>query len=359
MDKFEETAVIPDILCTAVGSMPHTDPDSAVDLIINSLHKAPHAPQLSVADVREQMWLQYTEGLPRFRVDLENQRGYFDTSGDSLRDVEEFYSRYLEITDGSSAAPYAIGPDYGRSILRFLDRLRSDGKIRPFVKVQVAGPLSFALTLNDETGKPIFYHPVFRDVAIKSMGLKAMWLLEQFQPYAENIIVFFDEPSLSAYGSSALLGVSHSDVVESLRDVISMVLQRGGIPGIHCCGNTDWGLMMETDTRVINFDAIDYIESMVIYARELSDWLARGGVLAWGAVPNSDRVERETAHDVIERIADGMNRLEKAGVDRALLRRSTIVTPACGCSGITGAQTEMIYHILKEIEEGLWEEHWQ
>ena len=273
--------------------------------------------------------------------------------------MRSFYSRYLEITDGASADSFAIGPEYGRSIHRFLDRLRSEGERRPFVKVQVTGPLSFALTLNDETGKPIFYHPVFRDVAVKTMGLKAVWLLEQFRQDAENIIVFFDEPSLSAYGSSAFLGVSKNDVVESLNDVISMVLQRGGIPGIHCCGNTDWGLVMETDTRVVNFDAIDYMDSMVIYARELSDWLAKGGVLAWGAVPNNERVERETALDVVERIADGVDRLEKAGIDRALLRRSTIVTPACGCAGMTGAQTEMTYHILKEIEEFIWEQHWQ
>ncbi len=359
MEEFGETAVIPGILCTAIGSLPHMEPDSAVDLIMRSLHRAPHAPQLSRADAREQMWLQFTEGLPRFRVDLENQKHYFDTSGDSLKEVEEFYSRYLEITEGSSAAPFAIGPDYGRSIHCFLDRLRSDGTRRPFVKVQVTGPLSFALTLNDETGKPIFYHPVFRDVAVKTMGLKALWLLEQFQPYAENVIVFFDEPSLSAYGSSAFLGVSKDDVVESLNDVISMVLQREGIPGVHCCGNTDWGLVLETDTRIVNFDAIDYMDSMVIYARELSDWLARGGVLAWGAVPNNERVERETAHDVVERIADGLNRLEKAGIDRARLQRRTIVTPACGCAGMTGAQTEMTYHILQEIEEVLWEQHWQ
>ena len=90
MEEFEETAVIPGILCTAVGSLPHMEPDSAVDLIISNLHRAPHVPQLSRADAREQMWLQFTEGLPRFRVDLENQKYYFDTSGDSLKEVEEF-----------------------------------------------------------------------------------------------------------------------------------------------------------------------------------------------------------------------------------------------------------------------------
>ena len=41
----------------------------------------------------------------------------------------------------------------------------------------------------------IFYRPVFRDIAVKVMGLKAIWLMEQFKPFADNVLVFFDEPS--------------------------------------------------------------------------------------------------------------------------------------------------------------------
>ena len=37
MADFKETSVIPRLLCTAVGSLPHSDPDTAVDLILNSL----------------------------------------------------------------------------------------------------------------------------------------------------------------------------------------------------------------------------------------------------------------------------------------------------------------------------------
>ena len=50
MLKFEETAWIPGLLTTGVGSLPHTSPTDAVDLILGSLKNAPHAPQLSRAD---------------------------------------------------------------------------------------------------------------------------------------------------------------------------------------------------------------------------------------------------------------------------------------------------------------------
>ncbi|MDQ7781480.1 MAG: hypothetical protein RDU20_01280 [Desulfomonilaceae bacterium] len=350
MAIFSDTSCIPRLLVTAVGSLPHEDPYQAVEMITTHLGNAAHAPQLSRCDPREQMWIQFTENLPGFQVDLENLRYYFDTSTGSDARIEQFFSNYLDVLEGGSPEYFRVGRQYGRGIHALLDRLKENGKKLPFLKVQVTGPLSFALTVTDENGKPIFYHPVYRDVAVKAMGLKAVWLLEEFKPYAQRIIVFFDEPSLSAYGSSAFLGVSKDDVIESLNDVISMVVSRDGIPGVHCCGNTDWSLLMETSTSIINFDAVDYMETMAIYRNELIGFLARGGVLAWGAVPNTERIRGETVSDVIERVRAGVDMLVHNGVERDALTGRVIVTPACGCAGLAVEDTQRVYGILSELE---------
>lgn len=350
MSNFEETAWLPGLLTTAVGSMPHLNPEEAVDLILGSLANAPHAPQLSRSDPREQMWIQFSENLPRFRVDLENLSYFFDTSGAPESEVETFYSRYLEVLEGASADDFFVSPDYGRGIHVLLDRLAASGQKKKFIKVQVTGPLSFALTVTDENRKPIFYHPLFKDVAVKAMGLKAIWLIEKFSAYAENIIVFLDEPSLSAYGSSAFLGVSASDVTESLDDVISMVTSRGAMTAVHCCGNTDWGLLMETSVRAINFDAVDFMDSLAIYPDKLNNFLSRGGVLAWGAVANTPLVMREDADTVIRRVSNGVDLLVSKGVSRELLTEKLLITPACGCAGLKVSETEQVYKIMKELD---------
>ncbi|MFH1112619.1 MAG: hypothetical protein V1792_01740 [Pseudomonadota bacterium] len=350
MAVFPDTSCLPPLLATAVGSLPHEDPLQAVEMITAKLTTAPHAPQLSRSNPREQMWIQFTENLPGFKVDFENLSYHFDTSSVSDAAVEQFFTHYLDVLEGGTPDYFAVGPQYGQGIHALLERLARDGTRAPFFKVQVTGPLSFALTVTDESRKPIFYHPVFRDVAVKAMGLKAVWLLEQFKPFADEIIVFFDEPSLSAYGSSALLGVSKEDVIDSLNDVISMVADRGGIPGVHCCGNTDWGLIMETAAGIVNFDAVDYMETMKIYRDELTAFLGRGGVLAWGAVPNTERIREETVEDVIGRIRQGIRMLVDAGVDRDALARRIIVTPACGCAGLTTGDTQRVYEILAELE---------
>jgi len=359
MDEYPETQGLPAILITAVGSLPHEDAGDAVDLIVASLSRAPHTPQLSRANLLEQMWIQFSEGLPRFRVNLDEKSYYFDTSGDASSELERFYSAYLDVSGGGSTEPFAIGPEYGGGIHTFLRRLQQQGTKRPFVKVQVTGPLSFGLTVTDENGKPIFYHPFFRDVVVQSTGLKAAWLVDKFKPFAEEVIVFFDEPSLSAYGSSAFLGVSRDDVIQSLNEAFALTLDRGGIPGVHCCGNTDWSILTETATCIINFDAVDYMRTMSLYGPQLGRFLANGGVLAWGAVPNDSRIRGESLEEIRRRMREGMELLVKSGVDRTLLEKRVIVTPACGCSGMTVAEAEMTYGLLRELEEegvGLWRE---
>ncbi|MFA6222060.1 MAG: methionine synthase [Desulfomonilaceae bacterium] len=349
------TGALPRLLTSAIGSMPHTDATAAVDLILNSLKTAPHLPQLSRRDPREQMWIQFSEKLPGFQVDLENLKYFFDTSDESSVSVEKFYEEYLKILEGSPSEAFEITRDYGLGIELFIERLIEERSKSSFLKAQVTGPLSFALSVTDEHGKPIFYHPVFRDIAVKGMGLKAMWLVEKMKPFSDNVILFFDEPSLSAYGSSAFLGVSSSDVIDSLNEVFSMASSVGAITGVHCCGNTDWSLLMQTTVDIINFDAVDYLDSLAIYPKQLSNFLERGGVLAWGAVPNDSRINQESTDLTFERLRKGLLLLEEKGINRELLLNNIIITPACGCSSLTIEETEKVYSILSKIDETKFE----
>lgn len=330
--------------------MPHKDPAQAVELVTGALKRAPHPPQLSKADPREQMWIQFSQGLPGFHPDLESGKPYFDTSDATTEDLSVFFENYIAVTEGAPADEFAVGPDYGLGIHEFLNHLKKTNAKLPFLKMHVTGPMSFSLVVTDNNQTPVFYDHNFREAAVKGMGLKAVWMIEQFRPFADNVIVFFDEPSLSAYGSSAYLGVSRDDVINSLNDVIELALAAGAIPGVHCCGNTDWGILMDTQARIINFDAVDYMETMPIYAGQLSDFLAKGGVLAWGAVPNDERIDQETPETVINRIRTGIDSIVQAGVERDLVSGKIIITPACGCANLSPELTEKVYETLGALD---------
>ena len=80
----------PKFLATAIGSMPFTDPEHAVDVSLSSLTDAPIWPQLPRLGFKEHFTPQYCEGMPSIVVDENEKRIFFDLSGDYSEALAEF-----------------------------------------------------------------------------------------------------------------------------------------------------------------------------------------------------------------------------------------------------------------------------
>src|SRR5210317_2264764 len=89
----------PKFLATGIGSVPFTDADYAVDTLVSRLPESPFWPQLPRLGIHEQMQAQYSEGLPCIQIDRENNRLYFDTTGDYTESFAGFYEAYLSAMD--------------------------------------------------------------------------------------------------------------------------------------------------------------------------------------------------------------------------------------------------------------------
>ena len=105
-------------------------------------------------------------------------------------------------------------------------------------------------------------------------------MLKQF---ADNVIIFLDEPILSALGSTAYLGVNSDDAMRLIREASDTIKDNGGISGIHCCGNADWPSVMGTGIDILNFDAYGYFDTLLMYHRMmLTDSLKEEAALHGG-----------------------------------------------------------------------------
>ena len=93
----------PRCTASAVGSMPHQDAATAVDLVLATVPEAPIWPQLSGRGLNEQMEVQFSESMPCCVIDREMNRMYFDTSGDYSEAFAEFYEAYLSAMDPDHA----------------------------------------------------------------------------------------------------------------------------------------------------------------------------------------------------------------------------------------------------------------
>ncbi|NPV58213.1 MAG: hypothetical protein HPY75_00955 [Actinobacteria bacterium] len=334
-------------MATAIGSLPHTDAQKACEITLEHLRDAPAWPQLPHRDFRENMYAQYSEGLPGVVVDAEKRKVFCDTARDLLPAVEEVFRASLE----GDLSRGAIGEQYAAGLHAFAEKVRREGRKYPLLKGQVTGPISFGLTVLDENNRPILYNDDLAEAMVRLLNLKARWM-EAFlrgTGAAEEILIFFDEPYLVSVGS-ALVSVSPRQVVDSLRlcgDGLTC------LTGAHCCGNTDWPLLFQAGVQVVNFDAYGYMESMALYPEELTSFLEEGGVLAWGLAVNDPRIDSETVDSLARRFEEGVELLASRGVPGELLRERAMITPSCGLEGVTTAQAERAYEMVSMLAERL------
>jgi hypothetical protein len=336
----------PRCVATAIGSLPHADANEAVKVVLNSIPDAPIWPQLPANGINEQMEVQYSEGIPRVVIDREKGRMYIDTTGDYSMELASFYENYL----AENLDAFAITPAFSKGIYAMEAALVNAGGNRPFVKVQTTGPISFGLTIVDETKRAIYYNPEFIDVVVKALAMKCRWQIRKFRGFGDQVICFIDEPILSAFGSSTYVSVSREDVIAKLGEVVEAVHAEGALAGVHCCGNTEWSILIDAGVDIVNFDAFDYGDTIALYPDDVKRHLEAGKALAWGIVPtNSAKIQAQTAGSLATKLSGLMDNLAKVtGLSKETILRQALITPSCGTGSLPVADAERVFATLKE-----------
>ena len=345
----------PKCIATAIGSLPHASAAQAVDVVLKSIPDAPIWPQLPKLGMREQMEIQYSEGLPRIVIDEQNRRMTFDTSGDYSEDLATFYEGFMAAEESGDYSVAAISPACAAGIPALVDRLKSLGHKPPFVKGQVTGPMSFSLQIVDQDKRAIYYNEEFADVVVKNTVMKARWQIATLKPWAERVICFVDEPILSAFGSSTYVAVQRPDVVSKLAEVVEAIRAEGAIVGVHCCGNTEWSILVDAGIDVLNFDAFGFGETIALYPDHMKLHLVeRGNAIAWGVVPTSPAIRNESVDSLVRRFEQAVGHLaDKAHIDRTLIVEQALITPSCGTGSLEVGDAERIFQLLGETSRAL------
>ncbi len=340
---------IPPYLATGIGSFPHQDEETVFRLILEHFPEIPFLPQFPNRSFFENMVVQYLEGFPGLKLDEKEQKVWVDRSERFDEEIERFYQA-LEKED-LEAFQISEKCSIGLHFLKILSRDKNQKPIQ-YIKGQVIGPITFGLSLTDQNKKSIFYDSTLKEVLIHHLASKAKWLEKKFNEWLPGIetIIFFDEPGLSSYGS-AFSSLNREDVIQSLESCFEPLK---GLKGIHCCGNTDWSILLSTHLDILSFDAYGYLENLLLYPKEVETFLARGGILAWGIVPTSEEVEKEDGKSLIRRFKRGVDLFIKEGVDPILLQR-VILTPSCGTGSLSIPLSERIYRLTSEVSKRLRE----
>jgi hypothetical protein len=298
------------------------------------------------------MYVQYSAALPRVVLDEANEKITVDTTGDLTPELERFYERYL----AEDFAAFALTPEYAAGFFTMLDALTSTPG--EWAKGQVTGPVSLGLTVVDQDLRSILYHDMLADVLVKNAAMNARWQAQQLRAIKPNVIVFVDEPYMASFGS-AFISLSREQAITMLDEVFEAIHAAGALAGVHCCANTDWGVLLATSVDILNLDAYGYLDNLALYPAELRAFLDRGGVIAWGIVPNTDEIFSVTAEQVAQKLQDGLALISDKAAARGVtitadeLAHRSLLAPSCGLGPATPEVADAAFAMLRDVQAWL------
>ncbi|HEC36227.1 MAG TPA: methionine synthase [Anaerolineae bacterium] len=338
----------PNCRATGIGSTPHTDSATAVEFVLETFAEIPFWPQLPRRAFRENMYAQFSEYLPGIRIEDADERIWIDLGAGWIEEVETFYAAFLE--DDPSRFPLSAEHAAG------LHELMRRGPLEDTwaVKGQVIGPISFGLQVSDQDLRPSLYDERMHDVIVKNVLRQAQWQEARLRALCPRTIVFIDEPFLSMIGS-AYASLSREQVIAALEEIFSGL---AGWTGVHCCANTDWSMLLATSVDILSFDAYEYAEHLALYPDELRAFLAGGGILAWGVIPNTgeaaETITVDGAWEVLER---ALTLFERKGFDRRELLPRSLITPACGTGTLSIPVAERVMRLARQLSDRVRQEY--
>jgi len=338
-------------LSTHLGSVPHAAPGDLSARLIELLD-IPAWTQHPRRSFKESMYSQYTPSLPAIVVDELKEKVSVDTRGDISSALEDFYTSIIE----NDIDAFALQKDYAPGFFAMQDTINAHApgwNKSGWIKGQVTGPISFGLTVTDQDLRASLYNEIFADVIIKNTAMNARWQVRQLRNTRENVLIFLDEPYLASFGS-AFISLSREQVTAYLDEVFEAIHAEGAIAGVHCCANTDWGLLLSTQMDVLNLDAFGFIQNLALYPVEIREFLDRGGSICWGLIPNNEKVLDETAQSLAIRLRNGIQLVcERASARGVSIKADefttrSLIAPACGLGSTSVDIADRVFNVLNE-----------
>ena len=327
-------------LPTAIGSMPHVDPGEACSVVLKYLPDIPVWPQLPKRSPEEGMVLQCSEGFPGLVVD--GGRILFRPSAGFESDLEQV----LVDSEEDNHGKYGISPRYAAGLAAFLSRAAGSRT----AKGQLAGPVTWGLTVTGEDGLGILYDDTLAETAARFLRLKASWQEKELRGIAPNTIVFVDEPHLVSLGS-VFAPIPEEKVPHLLNQVFGGIK---GIKGLHCCGNSDWSVLLDTGLDILSFDAYNYASSLSAHSDRVRSFLERGGSIAWGIVPSDEEaLARESLSSLRDRLEDSMDMFTGDGIRFRQIIARGLITPSCGLAGLSPEAATRALELAAELSHCL------
>lgn len=324
---------------TGVGSLPGTDPDEAMRMVVGELGDFPHLAELPAAGLGSDLVGRGLAHLADLHVEVAVSAWRFaDRAGADERRARSALTRDLDVFE-EHLQGYA-GP----------------------LKIQCAGPLTLASSVELHYGDKALADPgAVRDLADSlAEGLAAVTREVARRVPGAEVVVQLDEPALravlegsvpTASGFGTLRAMEGPDAVERLAAVIAATAAAGATPIVHCCAAAPpVGVMVKAGARAVGIDATLLTEAD---DEAIGEAVEGGTRLFLGLVPSLD-TDPAPRLDVLAKPA--LRLWSRLGFAPERLGDVGVVTPTCGLAGASPGWARRAYRLCVEVGQLLAED---
>ncbi len=332
------------LLTTAMGVMPHTDVDKALNIALSL--DIPYWPQLPNYSYYEDMYVQASENFPGIILDLEKRTLRFST--------EKFYKELDNaLANWENDDFFDISEKYSVVYHKFLSL---DLSKYVAIRGQMEGPVSFGFYVKDENDKPILFNDEIRPFMFEFMARRVNVQLKRLKAKNKNAFMFIDEPGLQ-FIFSALSGYNDVLAKQDIENLFAMIDRPRGI---HLCGNPDWDFLFSFDMDIASIDIHTNQKIIPLYGKSIKNYIERGGIIVWGIVPtNYEPFMKENIESLKNLLKKIWEIVIEAGVDKEQLLSQSLLSPATCCliNKDKDKTVNKAFELLKRLSHELREEY--
>lgn len=344
-------------LATLIGSLPVASHRQGFALISRYTPEIPLWPQLP-SNPKEGMLVQFMEGMIGL---VEGERTYLDTTGDFDEQLLPFFEDFLTVAEDPAAlmdSRFAISRERAGGLYLLQDEANTSGRAVA-VKGQITGPFTVLTGLQDQDKRLSYYNPSLREMVVQGLALKGAWQVHFLKKTNLPVLIFIDEPALAGLGSSAFITISQEDIAQDLEQVAAAIHGAGGLAGVHVCANTEWNLLLTSTIDIISFDAYTFFDRFITCRDQIHAYLARGGNIAWGIVPTSERekIEAESSASLVTKWEEQVAQLSTERWPIAAILHQSLITPSCGTGSLSPDLAEKVLQMTSEVSAILREKY--
>jgi hypothetical protein len=333
-------SLLPPCATTGIGSLPHTQAELALQMALQL--DVPYLPQLPAGNPTEYMIPSALDGLPGLSTDAD---GICSVDLATWQAQREAFGLSIEVAlQSGELAAFEPSVQACRSWKPFLWEV--EARKLAFAKVQLAGPGTVRWVAKTSEGQPASEHQALDQQIFRLLLAKALALVKAVRKAGATPILYLDEPGMFAFDKA---NPRHLLLLQELKLLAMAVQREGALVGVHCCGNTEWGLLLDLGLDLLSIDVRLSLDAVLEERAAFARFLASGATLSLGVVPTDLKSAYEVS-ELVDSVEASVRATLPRGASFAAVASRMPLTPACGLAMRSVLDAERTFEQVREAQ---------